>query len=61
MKLLKGIFKFIIGFGCTAFFLVWILRKFMDITDLVGIIIFVFSILVGISSAISKEEDEKNK
>lgn len=60
MRLLKGVFKFVIGFGCTAFFLYWILSKFMQVGGGMGVAILLFSILVGISSAVEKEDgDEK--
>lgn len=59
MNLLKGLFRFIIGFGCTAFFLYWILAKFIEINDFIGILILILSILVGVSSAFSKDDDKQ--
>lgn len=58
MKLLKGAFKFIAGFGCTAFFSYWLLSKFMTVGDGTGIAIFIFALLVGISAAATKEDDD---
>ena len=57
MKLLRGAFKFIVGFGCTAFFSYWLLIKFMTVGDGTGIAIFIFSLLVGISSAAIKDDE----
>lgn len=59
MNTIKAIFRFIVGFGCTAFFSYWLLNKFMTVGDGTGIAIFIFAILVGIVSAIDKEEDNK--
>jgi hypothetical protein len=58
MKILRGTFKFIVGFGCTAFFSYWLLSKFMTVGDGTGIAIFIFALLVGIVSAVEKDEED---
>ena len=58
MKLLRGAFKFIVGFGCTAFFLFWILSKFMQVEGGMAFAIMVFALLVGIVSAVEKDEED---
>lgn len=57
-KYLKGAFRFVVGFGCMAFFLYWILSRFMAVGGGVGVIILIVALLAGAASA-AYPDDEK--
>lgn len=60
MDKIKGIGKFLVGFVCVWFTLMFIISKFTHIGRVLGITILVISFLAGITSVFYKDDEEIN-
>jgi len=56
-KFFKGAFRFVVGFGCLAFFLFWVVGKFTEIGGAGAAAIFFVALLGGIASAAYPDEE----